>query len=360
MNPIETLRPSDRAWNDLLDQAQAYDFYHLPAYHQMAEAQGEGEAVLFSYREGACIIALPLLLRRIADAPGLNACDALDATSVYGYPGPVVSGTASRPVIRRFQQALTHALRERDVVSVFSRLHPLLPQADCLQGLGRIEAVGPTIAIDLRRHPEEQRAGYRRNHKHGINKLKRLGVECQVDPTFAHLDDFIRLYRETMTRVEATSYYFFDRMYFERLRTALGERMHLYVCRLDGEVICGGLFVQTGDIVQYHLGASDGRHLKSAPMKLTFDTVRQDFSGRGAAWFHLGGGLGAQRDSLFHFKSGFGGEERLFSLWKWVVQEDLYDALCRRRTMVAQEPSNGFFPRYRSGNPAADSENELA
>jgi hypothetical protein len=347
MSSIDFLQPNGRAWSELLDRTQAYDFYHLPAYHQMAEMQGEGEAVLCVYREGACSIALPLLLRRIADVPGLEACGAVDATSVYGYPGPIVSGTASPSVIKGFQDALADALRQRDVVSVFSRLHPLLPQAGCLQGIGQIETAGPTVAIDLRRPPEEQRAGYRRNHKHGINKLRRLGVECHVDPTFAHLDDFIRLYHGTMARVEATSYYFFDRMYFERLQAALGERLHLYVCNLGGEVICGGLFVHTGDIIQYHLGASDERYLNLAPMKLAFDTVRQDFSARGAAWFHLGGGLGAQRDSLFHFKSGFGGEERLFCLWKWVVQEDLYDELCRRRSVVAQEPSNGFFPGYR-------------
>jgi hypothetical protein len=346
MSSIDLLRPNDRLWSELLDQAQAYDFYHLPAYHQMAEAQGEGEAVLCVYEEGECIIALPLLLRRIAEAAGLEAFDALDATSVYGYPGPLVSLGVRPSMIKGFQDALTRALRERDVVSVFSRLHPLLPQADCLEGLGQIESAGPTIAIDLRRSPEEQRASYRSNHKQGINKLRRLGVECHADPNFAYLDDFIALYHETMRRVEATTYYFFDRMYFERLRTALGERMHLYVCRLGDEVICGGVFVHTGDIVQYHLGASGERHLKWAPMKLAFDTVRQDFSTRGAVWFHLGGGLGAQRDSLFHFKSGFGGEEWLFRLWKWVVQEDLYDELCRRRA-VATEGSNGFFPRYR-------------
>lgn len=348
MDPIEFIRPADQTWSAILDEALGYDFYHLPGYHEMAEARGEGRALLCASREGDYTIALPLLLRPIKDVPGLEDCAAVDATSVYGYPGPIVSRPPPLSVIQGFQVALTRALEEHNVVSVFSRLHPLLPQADCLQGLGRLEPAGVTLAIDLRLPIEEQRARYRRNHKHGINKLQRIGVECFVDTELRYLDDFTGLYRDTMERVDATSYYFFDRAYFEQLRAALGQSLHLYVCRHADEIICGGLFVHTNDIVQYHLGGTHDRYLKWAPMKLLFDKVRQDFSGHGAAWFHLGGGLGARRDSLFHFKSGFGGEEVPFMVWKWVVQEAAYEELCRQRLGPDRDALSGFFPEYRT------------
>lgn len=347
MNRIEPIRPDDREWGEILGQALRYDFYHLPSYHQMAEARGEGEAVLWAYRHGACTIAIPLLLRRIKGVPGLEDCPALDATSVYGYPGPIVSQPPTSEVVQGFQVALEGALKERNVVSVFSRLHPLLPQVDCLSGLGQLEPAGPTVAVDLRLPPEEQRARYRSNHKHDINKLHRREVVCSDDQIFRYFDDFILLYHQTMRRVDAGSGYFFDRAYFEQLRAALDARVRLYLCWHDGQVICGGLFVHTGDIVEYHLGGTDDRYLKWAPMKLLFDVVRQDFGGR-ASWLHLGGGFGAQRDGLFHFKSGFGGDERTFVLWKWVVQEAAYGELCRRRFGQGGEWLTAFFPRYRT------------
>lgn len=347
MSAIDFIRPSDPAWRAILDRALGYDFYHLPSYHEMAEARGEGQAVLCAYREGDCTIALPLLLRPIKAVPGLETCAALDATSVYGYPGPIVSRRPPRSVIQGFQAALTRALEERDVVTVFSRLHPLLPQAECLQGLGRLDSAGVTVAIDLHLPVEEQRARYRRNHKHGINKLQRLGVTSFDDVDSRCIEDFMQLYNDTMKRVDAASYYVFERTYFERLQAALGRRLHLYVCQYAEEVVCGGLFVHAKDIVQYHLGGTHDRYLKWAPMKLLFDRVRQDFSGRGASWFHLGGGLGAQRDNLFHFKSGFGGEEQPFMLWKWVVREAAYEELCHQRLRSDRQNSSSFFPRYR-------------
>jgi len=347
MASIDFIRPSHPDWGRLLTQALYHDFYHLPEYHEIAEARGEGEAILCVYRDGEFIIAIPLLLRQIEDPEGSGRCRALDATSVYGYAGPLVSRPPLPEVVRRFQSALGQALRERNVVSVFSRLHPLLSQVQCLDGLGWLEPAGSTTSIDLRLAPEEQRARYRRNHKHGINKLQRLGVVCFADPGFEHFAEFIDLYHETMRRVQASSYYFFDRAYFDQLRGALGQRLHLYVCCHGGRAICGGLFVHTGRIVQYHLGGTDGEYLNRAPMKLLFDTVRRDFSGGDASWFHLGGGLGAQRDSLFHFKKGFGGEEHLFVLWKWVVQEAVYEDLCHRRLGAKHDSATGFFPSYR-------------
>lgn len=346
MTRIEFIRPDNPTWARLLSEVQGYDFYHLPAYHTMAEVRGEGEAVMCAYREGEFVIAIPLLLRRIKDIQGVEDCLALDATSVYGYPGPIVSRPPSPEIVRRFQSALKRALKGRNVVAVFSRLHPLLPQVDCLRGLGWLEPAGLTTCIDLRLAEEEQMARYRQNHRYGISKLQRRGVVCFADSDFQHLGHFIDLYYETMTRVGARRHYLFDRRYFDELRGAVGQSLHLYICYYDGQPISGGLFVHTGDIVQYHLGGTDGRYLKWAPTKLVFDTVRRDFSGR-ASWFHLGGGLGAQSDSLFHFKKGFGGEAYLFVLWKWVVQERTYEALCRQRFRAEEELSGTFFPRYR-------------
>ena len=73
-----------------------------------------------------------------------------DATSVYGYGGPVASHERTpEPVVRNFHAALRAALVERGVVAVFSRLHPLIAQDHSLAGLGDCCANGETVSIDL-------------------------------------------------------------------------------------------------------------------------------------------------------------------------------------------------------------------
>src|SRR4051794_7059681 len=136
MARLDELTPKESsAWLEVLAQTARHDFYHLPDYHALAEASGQGSARLFVYRDGGSTIALPLLLRPLAELPGIGTdwADWHDATSVYGYAGPVCSDDVlPDSVLGGFQSALLERLRTLRVVSVFSRLHPFIPQRACL------------------------------------------------------------------------------------------------------------------------------------------------------------------------------------------------------------------------------------
>lgn len=53
----------------------------------------------------------------------------------------------------------------------------------------------------------------------------------------------------------------------------------------EGEVVCAGIFVFMGKIVQYHLGGTDPDYYGLAPGKLLFDQVRMDACKKGMEWF---------------------------------------------------------------------------
>ena len=91
MDDILWLDHEDVLWLEILYEAAAFDSYHLPTYHRIAEARGEGVARLFVHREGECFVAMPLLVRPIATPAASGIGQLYDATSVYGYPGPIVS-----------------------------------------------------------------------------------------------------------------------------------------------------------------------------------------------------------------------------------------------------------------------------
>src|SRR5262245_25106188 len=166
------------------------------------------------------MIAVPLLLRPLAAVPGLARIgeEWWDATSVYGYAGPIASHLdIPAGILASFRAKLHDYLQEAHVVAVFSRLHPLIPQKALLTGLGTYRPVNHTVSIDLTLPLDVQRARYRKNHKYGINKLKRLGITCFQDQNKMYMNEFIDIYYETMRRVNASSMYFFERMYFEKL-----------------------------------------------------------------------------------------------------------------------------------------------
>jgi hypothetical protein len=252
-------------------------------------------------------------------------------------------------MLRGFQVALAEAMQEQRVVSVFSRLHPLIAQRPWLSGLGEVLSLGQTVSIDLTLPQDVQRAQYRKGHKSDLNKLRRRGATCFYDRDQEHLSEVVSIYLETMQRVDAAEEYFFDRSYLVSL---LGSNVRLFVCRLADEVICGAFFLLCNGIVQAHLGGTKTEYLRLAPIKLVIDTARSWAAEQGAQVLHLGGGVGAREDSLFRFKTGFSDCRHEFTVWSWVLLPEVYEQLCRARSRWNEQTgsapvSSDYFPAYR-------------
>ncbi len=331
-------------WMDILGEIGAYDLYHLPSYSRLAETQGEGSAVLLAHKEDGCTIAFPLLLREIGfpGAPGLK-----DATSCYGYPGPISSETDLPHSVRlHFTEHMQDFLESEGVITAFTRLNPLLDQKHILDGYGQVAEIGPTISIDLSVPLEEQFARYRKTTRYEVRRLRKMGFVCEkVGPE--HLDEFISIYYGTMDSVKAGAGYYFDRSYFEYLLNEMGDVFHLFMCRDGEKIACAAMFGLCGEIVQYHLAGTAEDYRRLAPMKLLLDDARQWAFESGARVMHLGGGVGASHDSLFAFKQGFSDRQHIYRIWRHVVNPEVYAMLCESARSTGAVPDDSYFPLYR-------------
>ena len=342
------------AWTQVLKRCGRYDFYHLPKYHALAEQMGEGAARLFVWTEQDYTIALPLLLRPLDELPGAEP-GWTDATSVYGYAGPIQSHSeVPAAVVNNFQQALREELNALRVVTLFSRLNTFLPQADVLAGLGECQTLQKTVSIDLTLPLATQRAGYRQSLKAAVNKVRRAGVTCVHDRDGAYLDDFVRIYHETMHRVEAGQQYYFTPDYFTQTLKHLGTSANLFMGMHEGRAVCGAFFIECGGIVQNHLSGTLDEALPIAPMKLLLDEARVWATGMGYQVLHLGGGVTPDpHDPLLHFKAGFSTRQHDFNVWRWILAPDAYRRLgeqksCANEQLGVEIASAGFFPAYRA------------
>jgi hypothetical protein len=350
---IEISSDDPGKWLEVLKNTYLYDFYHTLDYHVISTILHKENPVLLCYKENGNLIALPLVIRPLSMIPGLNISGFKDATSVYGYAGPLSSGqNITKQVINNFHNELKEYISENKIISVFSRLHPLINQNYLLDGIGDIILSGKTIAINLRDDKEKQKSNYRRDHRYGINKLKRTGAVCLHDLNKEYLDDFFCIYKDNMNRVNANSFYYFDTEYFKMMLNNDGFETHLFVIKFENKIICGGIFTLCNGIVQYHLSGTDSNYLKLAPMKLLIDSVREWANDKGAIIFHLGGGLGGAQDELFKFKAGFSEFENKFYLWKWITQPEVYKEVCdckinydKKNNIISSE--NNYFPLYR-------------
>lgn len=359
-NRLTLLKTSDTAqWLALLQRATAHDVYHRPDYHRNAELSGEGTAYLLHYQDGSYSILLPLLLRSLAklDALGDRAAGWNDATSVYGYAGPIASHRSVPASVRNgFHDALRGAVCKMKVVSLFARLHPLLQQEDLLAGLGEFRHPGETVSIDLRAPADEAWKQYRSNHKRDVTRLSRMGATVIRDTKWSYFDDFVRLYQETIDRHRAAPYYCFPKRYFERFATTSGINASLFACLHNRRPVCCGLFTQCNGIVQYHYAGTADDSVQLSPLKLVLHHVQTWAARNGSSVLHLGGGLGGRRDSLFHFKAGFSPSRHRFTVWRWICEPAVYRRLTELRRQSdgqstrAQTP-DGSFPAYRVHPP---------
>jgi lipid II:glycine glycyltransferase (peptidoglycan interpeptide bridge formation enzyme) len=248
----------------------------------------------------------------------------------------------------RAMAALSPTLRDADVVSCFVRLNPLLDAPrDALASVGSLVEHGPTIAVDLTLSAEERWSKTRSNHKRQINKARREGITTVVDD-WDRLPDFIATYHETMKRVGAVDFYFFDQAYFDALRSRLGEHLHLVVAVQDDATLAGALVFECDGIVQYHLGATRDDALPQQPMKLVLTDAMAWGAERGDRVLHLGGGVGGTDDPLFHFKLGFSSWQLPYATWRVAIDPAAYGALVAERAPHA-DPTDltKFFPAYR-------------
>ncbi len=345
---VELLACDDPAWTAFLADV-AHDFYHLPAYVALEAARDGGDAMALRVSDGDREVLVPLVLRPI---PGETLRDAM---SPYGFPGPLLRGTEDRTFIDVALSEAVQPLREAGIVSLFIRLHPLLddPPPTCP---GTLVRHGDTIALDATLSDEAAWSEMRGDHRNHINRAIRLGYRVDIGRNERDLPEFERLYAATMHRLSATDAYRYDEAYFAGLDAALGPRMQIVAARTGGDVVAGaGLLVETGDIVEYHLSASDGDYLRDGANKLMVHAVRAWARERGHRWVHMGGGVGAAEDSLFYFKVGFSQRRFRFHTLRVVTNDDAYARLVRAVDPRA-DPSDRhcYFPAYRSAAVTLD------
>jgi serine/alanine adding enzyme len=236
-------------WDDVLAGVGGLDCYTRTAYHQAsARLEPFGTVpVLLHHTHTGGEMALPLLLRPLAQDDGW------DATSAYGYGGPVATPGSSPATLGR---ALHGWAQANGVVATFLRLHPVLANDRWVPPDAELVALGATVAWDLT-PSTDLTARMHGHHRRLVRKAHRAGLEVAVNPAPPSLARFRSLYEVTMRRRRASAYYFFPPAYWEALtahRAALG--LVLVEGRLQDELVAALLCLSDGSTLHYHLGAS--------------------------------------------------------------------------------------------------------
>ena len=115
MFEFKAISSKSKEWSLILQKSDSYDFYHTAFYHSL-DREGEG-FMLYATNEKD-FIALPLIIRKI------DGTIYSDATSVYGYCGPIASQDIKDVdvnLLEYLQNEITKYFTSNNIIAAYSR-----------------------------------------------------------------------------------------------------------------------------------------------------------------------------------------------------------------------------------------------
>lgn len=348
---LDPKSPTDREeWIAIWERSPTRLPYAHPGYGALV-ADDSGRLVAAVRDTPGSTVLYPFILRKIGDGAQH------DITSPYGYGGPMHWGEhEADQAARPFWQAFEAWAEAQGVVSEFVRLalfEELLPYP------GVTRARNLNFATTLPDTAEELWTGLHKKVRQGVRRALRMGLTTQIDTEGALLDEFVRVYTDTMERRGSDEWYRFDRAFFTRLQEEMGQRTVIVVVRHEGQVVSSNLLLAGRDSVYAFLGGTHEEAFPLNPVELAEYRSLEWALQHGFRHYVLGGGL-RPGDGLERYKRRFASDGGLvFQTGERILDPVAFDGLVeeRRRDFdreaVEWDERSDFFPAYRQPLPVA-------
>lgn len=330
------------AWEriETAGQKSKLDFYFHPGYiwlNRLSEKKEESTPRVFFLETPTAFFWYPLLIRKIPAKYGVKA---YDATSAYGFGGPLMIPKQASDNSQRERQDLLASFSshwetycaENVIVAEFIRFHPLLENHRDLTHC-ELHQIKDVVYFDL---DVQQSVLLERLHPQKRRSLKKAGGNnLAFSNSWAHYPEFKKLYQASMCDKAADDFYHFSPTFFDELET-LAQRFKTnneqnYRVRLNsvlhhGAVISSAIFLCAGDTVEYFLGANaaEARDVHSSAWLLWQSALQ--CREEGYKRYVLGGGLSAD-DELFRFKKQLSPLTAPYFIGRRIFNADAYEAI---------------------------------
>lgn len=332
-----------KEWDDIVKSFFS-DVYYLSGYVKAFQAHGDGEPILFYYDDGKNRGINVSMKRSISRDFGfrepLDDERYFDLSTPYGYGGWIIEGDSFQ-LFKDYERWC----QRNNIVSEFVRFHPILSNYTDSLGHYDIVNLGNTVAMELN-SPENIWENITSKNRNAIRKAMKSDIKIYNGRFPKIFDDFKRIYDMTMTRDEATEYYYFGDRFYSTLLNELPNNAQIFWAEKEGVVIAASIILECNGFMSYHLSGGLKEYSTLAPTNLLLYKAALWGCEHGIKRFHLGGGVGSEEDSLFKFKkSFFKGELHSFHIGKKVFNNDAYQELTMLREGLIKDVN--FFPVYR-------------
>ncbi|KAI4443527.1 GNAT family N-acetyltransferase [Schaedlerella arabinosiphila] len=341
----EIVIENHKEWDSIVHSFEDYEVFYLSGYSEafMKKSPKNGTPVLLLYEEGE-ERAINVVFKRdvafdekISEAVEKNRY--FDLITPYGYGG--FWGCISD--WNMLNQEYTKYCVDNHYVCEFVRFELFTDYYKHYDG--EVETRTHNVVRSLEIPLDEMWMDFKQKVRKNVKKANNYNLNCIIENTDEHLEDFLRIYYGTMDRTNAEDEYYFSRSFFEDLN-GMKENIAYFHVVYEGKIISSELVIYGGENAYSYLGGTDKDYFDVRPNDFLKYEIIKWAKDKGLRNFVLGGGYGAD-DGIYQYKLCLAPHgEKNFYIGRKIFDRKTYDKLVsfRSRETLNQK----YFPLYRS------------
>ncbi len=271
-----------------------------------------------------------------------------DLETAYGYGGYYCS-TENPDFIKKALDAYLIQCLQENIIAEFVRYHPYnnFPMLH-KESFDFLMIDRQTVSIDLSLSKESRWSRYSSTTR---NILRKYSPGMVFQET-ADIECFMHMYRKTMDKNNANSFFYFSKEYYQRLLSM--PNVKLFSVEFDNQIVNMSFVLIGRDLAHYHLSASNADFVKLHGNYFMLDNVCDHLNVYfpKVSQLHLGGGRSNQEsDSLLAFKAKFSQIRNSFYIAGKIFNNNVYQKYIDKFNLLHPEFNNTkYFLKYRLGS----------
>jgi hypothetical protein len=334
-------------WNAYLDKIPdaGKSPYFSPEYYKLFEERNEGRGICFVGEEDAGVILYPALMNSVNDL-GYDLPGAYyDIQGAYGYNGPVTN-IIDPALLDKFSKLLLEYQQRSGIIAEFIRFCPVIKNQNCLSYMQPIHTLD-NVLLDLTKGIE---CIWKHSFDNGVRKAIRKSTNTKLgfeivpgnEVSEGHIESFLAIYNETMSRNEAGQYYFFSKSFVFNLLASLPDKTLLVFVFFEGRAISTELVLLNSQNAFGFLGGTLSEYYHFNPNSFLRYELLKYLIDSGIKYYSIGGGK-TKGDSVYLFKKSFSKNiDSKFYIGKYIHDKKIYDAIIEKWSQKYPEKVSAF------------------
>jgi len=319
------------------------DIYYNPSWVRLYADKDNGIPGYYKLNNKYGSIIYPYVKRETPHQ--VNGKSYFDIITPYGFNGPLIVDYSGEkePLIESFEEDFNQYCVDNNIVTEYIRFSPWLKNHIDFNNYYNIRENKRTVAIDLLVDNilMDEISSKRRNL---IRKAIKSNVEIKFDFIGETIEEFYKLYQNTIQKNNISQYYQFDVAFLNRHFEMLQGNIFIINAIYENEIISSSIFLHEGEHLHYHFSANNYEKTSLNGNSLILFSAAEWGGENNKHYLHLGGA--STSEDLLKFKLSFTNSDGIpFYVGSRIRQEEIYNKLAQ----LSNNINSNYFPKYRGG-----------